>query len=337
LDLTAAWNALVVSPLAEGLRFLYSILGNYGWAVIAFTVLVRTVMLPLSLQQIKSSKAMQELAPQISAIQKKYGKDKEKINQETMKLYQEAGVNPLASCLPTLVQMPIWIGLYSALTILSSKPEFATGFLWVSNLAARPNTGDPLNNWTDFILPVVTVVSQWLTQKMMTPVTQDPQAQSMNSMMGIMPIMFGFFALQVPAGLVLYWVASNLFSMVQQYFATGLGSLGTMFGGKKPAAAVKPARPVKTIEVPAPAPAERQPSAVSQTPFTGKPSDYGVQTPATQSPLDNLRGLFGGQSAAQSPAAGGEGAGAPKTIQVLDSVTDTSPASEGKRKPKRSK
>jgi YidC/Oxa1 family membrane protein insertase len=324
LDPTAAWNALIVNPLADGLRFLYSIFGNYGWAVIAFTVLVRTVMLPLSMQQIKSSKAMQQMQPQISALQKKYGKDKEKINQETMKLYQEAGVNPLASCLPTLVQMPIWIGLYSALTHLSSLPEFATGFLWIGNLAARPNTNDPFNNLTDFILPVITVASQWLTQKMMTPTTQDPQAQSMNSMMGLMPLMFGFFALQVPAGLVLYWVASNLFSMVQQYFATGLGSLEGMFGGKKPAVAVKSA------------------SSGDVTAAPSRSSNYGVETPPSQSPMDALRGLFGGQNSTEPrtiavPAPKPEPGAAPKTVQILDSVSDVTSPPEAKRKPKRSK
>ncbi len=318
MDPTATWNALIVSPLADGLRFLYSIFGNYGIAILVFTVLVRIVMLPLSIQQLKSSKAMQELQPQIQALQKKYAKDKEKLSQEQMKLYKDAGVNPLGGCLPTVIQMPIWIGLYSALSILSQTPEFQTPFLWLSNLAAQPNTSDILGHLSDFILPLITVVTQFITQKMMTPPTQDPQAQSMNSMMSIMPIMFGFFALQVPAGLVLYWVASNLFSMVQQYFTTGWGSLAGLIPGTK-------AAPKKAVAVASGAP----PAASS--------SDAGTST--------TKWGLFSGESASKaaeseptaSSAGTGRSSGSPKTVQMTDVVTEQVPSAEGKRKPKRGK
>ncbi len=221
MDLTVLWNTAIVHPLTEGLRFLYGIFGSYGLAIIAFTIIIRVVMIPLSMQQLKSSKSMQELQPEIQALQKKYAKEKEKLSQETMKLYKERGVNPMAGCLPTLIQMPIWLGLYSALLTLSTTPEFASGFLWIGNIAAQANMSNPL----DWVLPVLTVISQWIVQKMMTPVVQDPQQKSMNSMMAFMPLMFGYFAFQVPAGLVLYWTASNIFSLVQQYFTTGWGAL----------------------------------------------------------------------------------------------------------------
>jgi len=221
LDPTTLWNAAIVNPLTEGLRYLYTLFGSYGIAIIAFTVITRLVLLPLSLQQIRSSKAMQELQPKLQALQKKYAKDKEALSRETMKLYREHGVNPLSGCLPMLIQLPIWIGLYSALINLSHTPEFANPFLWIENLAKAPDMARPL----DWILPVLTVVSQWVVQKMMTPPTQDPQQQAMSSMMMFMPLMFGLFAFQVPAGLVLYWVVSNLFSIVQQYFTTGWGAL----------------------------------------------------------------------------------------------------------------
>jgi YidC/Oxa1 family membrane protein insertase len=317
LDPTVTWNALIVNPLTDGLRYLYSLFGNYGIAIIVFTVLVRIVMLPLSMQSLKSSKAMQELQPQLQALQKKYAKDKEKLSQEQMKLYKDAGVNPLAGCLPTIIQMPIWIGLYSALSILATTPEFQTPFLWLANLAAMPNTSDILGNLSDFILPVITVVTQFITQKMMTPPSQDPQAQSMNSMMNIMPLMFGFFCLQVPAGLVVYWVASNLFSMVQQYFTTGWGSLATLIPGSKPA-------PKKLSAV---ASSSSAPAASS--------SDGGPST--------TVWGMFSGKGAnkADEPAAtdpaGGKSSGSPKTVQMLDTVTEPVPSSEGKRKPKRGK
>jgi YidC/Oxa1 family membrane protein insertase len=319
LDPTATWNALIVSPLVEGLRFLYGIFGNYGIAIIVFTVLVRIVMLPLSMQQLKSSKAMQELQPQIQALQKRYGKDKEKLSQEQMKLYKEAGVNPLAGCLPTIIQMPIWIGLYSALSILAQTPEFKTPFLWIANLGAIPNTADILGHLSDFILPVITVLTQFITQKMMTPTTQDPQAQSMNSMMSIMPLMFGFFCLQVPAGLVVYWVASNLFSMVQQYFTTGWGSLASFIPGNKAAP--------KKLAVVVASPSAPEDSVSESAPSTTK------------------WGLFSGQSAsttddsepAAAASAAGKPSGSPKTVQFLDAGTEPVPSSEGKRKPKRGK
>jgi YidC/Oxa1 family membrane protein insertase len=325
LDPTATWNALIVSPLADGLRFLYSIFGNYGIAIIVFTFLVRVVMLPLSMQQLRSSKAMQELQPQIAALQKKYGKDKEKLSQEQMKLYKEAGVNPLAGCLPTLIQMPIWIGLYSALSILATTPEFQTPFLWIANLAAMPNTSDILGNLSDFILPVITVVTQFITQKMMTPTTQDPQTQSMNSMMSIMPLMFGFFCLQVPAGLVVYWVASNLFSMIQQYFTTGWGSLATMLPGSKtpPPSAALARKAALAASAPAAPAVSSSESAVSSTKWGMFSGDSGDKAD---------------KSEPAAPAfAVGTSSGSPKTVQMLDAGTDPVPSLDVKRKPKRGK
>lgn len=289
---TTLWNTAIVNPLTEGLRYLYFLFGSYGIAIIAFTIITRLVLLPLSLQQIRSSKAMQELQPKLQALQKKYAKDKEALSRETMKLYREHGVNPLSGCLPMLIQLPIWIGLYSALINLSQTPEFANPFLWIENLAKAPNMARPL----DWILPILTVVSQWVVQKMMTPPTQDPQQQAMSSMMMFMPIMFGFFAFQVPAGLVLYWVASNLFSIVQQYFTTGWGSL---FPSSQPAGA-------KTAQ------------------------------PGAKSPLASLRSLFVAKgfttqgeekSAATKPT---------KTVQRLDQISVPTPTATEKqqRKPK---
>jgi YidC/Oxa1 family membrane protein insertase len=144
-----------------------------------------------------------------------------------MKLYKEHNVNPTAGCLPMIVQMPIWIGLYQALFALA--PHMQTGtFFWITNLAA-PEISSPaaIVAWPPAIpvLAVLTGVTQWIVQKMMTPRTTDPQQQATQAAMQFMPLMFVFFSLSVPAGLVLYWVTSNIFSMVQQYFITGWGSL----------------------------------------------------------------------------------------------------------------
>jgi YidC/Oxa1 family membrane protein insertase len=200
---------LIIRPSTEFLKFLYGLLGSYGLAIIVFTLIVRTVLTPLMLQQVRSQKAMSALQPQLQEIQKKYAKDKEKLSQEQMRLYKEAGVNPLGGCLPMLIQMPILGGLYYALFSLSKTPEFRAPFLWLPNLAEKE--GFP------YILIITMVASQFLYQRIMTPPTTDPQQQSTNRMMQFTPLIFAFMFINFPSGLVLYWVATNIVSIVQQY------------------------------------------------------------------------------------------------------------------------
>ncbi|MBI4320031.1 MAG: membrane protein insertase YidC [Chloroflexi bacterium] len=217
-SLGLVWNVGVVQPLADALIFLTNFFGSYGLAIIVFTVAVKIVLLPLTIKQLQSSKAMMAIQPQLQALQKKYGKDREKLMQEQMRIYKENKVNPAAGCLPLVVQMPIWFGLYQALIMLSGQEKFAaSGFLWLSSLA-QPE-GPP------WILAIATGATQWVVSRMMTPRSTDPQQKMMNQMMQFMPIMMVIFAFSVPSGLVLYWVASNVFTFVQQYFATGWGSL----------------------------------------------------------------------------------------------------------------
>jgi len=208
---------------------------SFGFAIILFTLLVRLATFPLNMQQIKSSKAMQELQPKMKALQEKHKGDKEKLASEQMKLYKEHGVNPLGGCLPMLVQMPIWFALYRSLLQLSQEGLLNEGFFWIPSLAGPVTDysqglswlypfvdGAPPIGWADaiayMILPIVLVVSQLYMQQMMTPPTTDPQQASMQSVMKFMPLMFGYFALVVPSGLSLYWFTSNLLAMAQQYF-----------------------------------------------------------------------------------------------------------------------
>ena len=209
----------------------------FGFAIILFTVVVRAATFPLNMQQIKSSKAMQELQPKMKELQEKYKNDREKLAQEQMGLYKEHGVNPLGGCLPLLVQMPIWIALYRALIELSAEGLLNEGFFWIPSLAGPVSTqgasfppewmwplvdGVPPLGWVAtiayLILPILLVVSQVYMQQMMTPPSTDPQQQSMQQIMKFMPLMFGYFALVVPAGLTLYWFTSNILALVQQYF-----------------------------------------------------------------------------------------------------------------------
>lgn len=208
---------------------------SFGFSIILFTVLVRLATFPLNVQQIKSSKAMQELQPKMKELQEKYKNDKEKLAQEQMKLYKEHGVNPLGGCLPMLVQMPIWFALYRSLLQLSQQGLLNEGFFWIPSLAGPVSSynqgiswlypfvdGAPPIGWLHaiayLVLPVLLVVSQLYMQQMMTPPSSDPQQASMQQVMKFMPLMFGYFALVVPSGLSLYWFTSNLLAMIQQYF-----------------------------------------------------------------------------------------------------------------------
>lgn len=231
---------IVVVPIMAALEGISSALASigipysFGFAIIVFTLLIKLVTAPLNAKQIKSSRAMQEMQPKLQELQKKYKDNKEELAKRQMEMYKEGGVNPLGGCLPTLVQFPIWIGLYQALYRLAESGKLAQGFFWVPSLAEPTSTGWLLQspaNWNlpyvaaYIVLPVLTVVTQLLLQKMMTPKNADPQASTMNQMMMLMPFMFGFFAIQVPSGLSLYWVTMNLFSGVQQYLMTGWGGL----------------------------------------------------------------------------------------------------------------
>ena len=228
------WNAFV-NALIESLRLINGVFGSYGIAIIILTALVRLLTMPLTLQQLRSSKAMQDLQPQLMALQKKYAKDKEKLAREQMKLYREAGVNPAAGCLPMLIQLPIWVALFQALRTMAQAGILQEGFLWIPSLA-EPNGLAwlwPPRNWewpampAYLILPLLTMASQFVVQKMISPPTpsRDPQQAAMSEMMILMPLMMGFFAVQVPSGLSLYWVTSNIFSIIQQYLVSGWGGL----------------------------------------------------------------------------------------------------------------
>lgn len=249
------WGAFV-NFIALSLIYLDTILQGwglpyaFGFSIIIFTILVRLATFPLNMQQIKSSKAMQDLQPRMKELQEKYKNDREKLAQEQMALYKEAGVNPLGGCLPTLVQMPIWFALYQALTQLSNEGLLYEGFLWIPSLAGPSVAGGidwlwpmpPSIGWGPalayLVLPVLLIVSQYYMQQMMTPPNPDPQQASMQSMMKIMPLMFGYFSLIVPSGLTLYWFTSNILALAQQYFTQNNLKPATASVGKPLSASV---------------------------------------------------------------------------------------------------
>lgn len=197
------------------MRIIFSFVKDYGWSIIAFTVVVKLLLLPLTIKQTKSMKAMQDIQPKIQEIQNKYKNKPEKQNEEIVKLYQEAKINPLAGCLPLLLQMPILFGLYNVLRdpvkygVFTSAAEFATadqGFLWVASLTQPDKT---------LILAILAGVTTFITQKLIMP--QDQQKGPTMYMTYFMSAMMFVWGIQFPAGLTLYWTASNLFQLAQHY------------------------------------------------------------------------------------------------------------------------
>jgi YidC/Oxa1 family membrane protein insertase len=227
-------------PMVNGLLLLYGYMGhNFALSIAIFTVVLRLLIIPLTMPQQRSAKKMQDLqqSDEWKKIQKDYAKDREKLAQEQMRLYKEWGVNPLGGCLPLLIQFPIWIGLYQAISQLVSGNPLQLLSLAKSIYPFLPNLSrliplEPRFLWLNlgqpdplYVLPILVAGTTWFSQKVMTPPSSggaDDQAASMaRSMQLTMPIMFGFFALQFPAGLSIYFIISNLVSVVIQYFTTG--------------------------------------------------------------------------------------------------------------------
>ena len=205
------WNTIFVYPLSWVIIKIAEIFNEgYGLSIVIVTILIRLLILPLSIKQLKSSKAMQEIQPKLQELQKKYSsKDattQQKLQQETMQLFQKNGVNPLAGCLPIFVQMPILIAMYHA--IMRTAEISTHNFLWFE-------LGSP-----DYILPILTGAFTFLQQKLMMSTNsaskQNPQmAMQMQVMLYVMPIMIGVMAFFFPAALALYWVTGNIFMVVQ--------------------------------------------------------------------------------------------------------------------------
>jgi YidC/Oxa1 family membrane protein insertase len=207
------WDKYVVYSLSYVITYFAELFGeNYGLSIIIVTILIRFLLLPLMIKQTKSSKAMQAIQPELKELRKKYSskdqKSQQQLQQETMKLFQQYGVNPLAGCMPLIIQMPILFGFYQAIMRTEAISEHT--FLWFD--LGNP---DPY-----FILPILAGITTYLQQRIiMGDVTnQNPQ---MKMMLYIMPVMIVVFAVTFPAALSLYWVVGNIFMIVQSLFITG--------------------------------------------------------------------------------------------------------------------
>jgi YidC/Oxa1 family membrane protein insertase len=230
------WDLIIQQPVINVLIVMSDSLGgSFGWAIVALTIFVNLCMLPLTLKQIQSTKAMQELQPMLAELQKKYGKDRQKLAQEQMRLYKESGVKPAGCAITMIIQMPIWIALYRAIMLsLAVAPEGLLNlskylYSWPVVYSALPlsrsflglNLADP-----NFILAILVGGTMWLQQKMSMTIPTDPkQRQQSQMMLWMMPLMFAFLALTFPAGLSLFWVTSSIVRIVMQYRVTGWGGL----------------------------------------------------------------------------------------------------------------
>jgi YidC/Oxa1 family membrane protein insertase len=239
------WNTFVTF-LQNILLTFYHATGNAGVAIILFTVVARLIILPLTLKSLQSTRKMQELQPQIKELQRTYGKDPQKLQQETMKLYREYKVNPAGGCLPMILQFPIFIGVYQA--VIGLTPSSVAGHVVQTMINVMTRNGLPVANlaeeltqhtlgggflWlTDlgkvdpyYILPVLSVIFQLIVQLMAMPRVQDAQQKMMSQSMLVLPLMFGYIGFTFPSGAVLYWVVGSILSMIQQYVISGWGSL----------------------------------------------------------------------------------------------------------------
>ncbi|WP_165740809.1 membrane protein insertase YidC [Pseudoalteromonas sp. Z1A6] len=204
LDLTVdyGWLWFISQPLFVLLKWLHSILGNWGVAIIAITIIVKSLMYPLTKAQYTSMAKMRALQPKMAALKEKFGDDRQKFGQATMEMYKKEKVNPMGGCFPILLQMPIFLALFYVF-LESTELRHAEFIFWLTDLSAQ----DPY-----YVLPILFGASMFVTQKLQPMTVTDPMQQKM---MTFMPVIFSVFFLWFPSGLVLYWLVSNLISIVQ--------------------------------------------------------------------------------------------------------------------------
>ena len=199
--LTTILNALY--HLTEAAGF-----GSYGLAIILLTVLMKIILYPLTVKQLQSMRAMQQIQPKMQRLQEKYKDNPQLLQQKMVKLYQDAGVNPMAGCLPMLAQMPILMAMYYTLFNFDYG-GVTPSFLWLPNLSETDPT---------YILPLLSALSTFVLQKISMVSTSGTSNTQSKIFMIIMPLFIGWISLNFPAGLILYWITMNVVQMVQQFW-----------------------------------------------------------------------------------------------------------------------
>ena len=210
--------APIVALLETVLRSLNGVTHNFGWSLVLLAVLVKLVFWPLNSFQFKSITKMQALQPRMKALQAKYKNDQQRLQQETMALYKETGVNPFASCLPLLLQMPILYSLYYAINL--NRAEFSkTAWMWIGTPVSysakilATSLAQP-----DYLLLALYVVSMYFSVRLSSPAMDEQQAQQQKIMALVSPVMIAFIGRFWPSALILYWLTFNVLTMVQQFY-----------------------------------------------------------------------------------------------------------------------
>jgi len=208
LRLTVDYGILwfIAQPIFWLLENIHALLGNWGWSIIVLTIIIKLAFFPLSAASYKSMARMRAVAPKMQALKEQFGDDRQKMSQAMMELYKKEKINPLGGCLPILVQMPVFLALYWVL-LESVEMRQAPWMFWITDLSIK----DPF-----FILPIIMGVTMFIQQQL-NPTPPDPMQAKV---MKLLPIIFTFFFLWFPAGLVLYWVVNNVLSIAQQWYIT---------------------------------------------------------------------------------------------------------------------
>ena len=237
---------IFTQPILNGLMLLDHVLGDFGLSIILLTIVIRLILYPLMRKQLNSSKRMQEIQPLIADVKKQYPKDQRAQLEATQAIYKEYGINPAAGCLPLFIQLPVLYGLFNSLNTVLRSPNLHNInnaiYPFLPHFSKLPN---PNLDWFTFInphafinlgapdpthiLPILAALATFIQLRMSQPpttaATKNAMSQQMQIMQFIMPVFTLFFAWAFPAGLALYWTTTSIFSMVQQYFVTGWGSL----------------------------------------------------------------------------------------------------------------
>ncbi|NEV63445.1 membrane protein insertase YidC [Thiorhodococcus minor] len=200
------WLTVIAKPIFWLLSFLHSLIGNWGWAIIVLTILIKLAFYKLSETSYRSMAHMRQLTPRLQALKDRYGDDKQRLNQAMMELYKTEKINPLGGCLPILIQIPVFIALYWVL-LESVEMRQAPFMLWLDNLSAP----DPY-----YVLPLIMGVSMFIQQKLNPPPPDPMQAKIFMALPFVFTVFFAFF----PSGLVLYWTVNNVLSIAQQWHIT---------------------------------------------------------------------------------------------------------------------
>lgn len=213
------WFTFIAKPMFKFIDFLYNHIGNWGWAIVVLTLIIRIVLFPLTYKGMLSMNKLKDLAPKVKELQAKYKGDPQKLNTHMMELYKKHGANPMGGCLPILIQIPIFFAIYRVL-LNAIELKSAPWILWIHDLSAM----DPY-----YVLPILMGITMFLQQKLTPTTFTDPMQEKI---IKFLPLIFTFFFINFPAGLTLYWFVNNVCSVIQQIFVNKLFAKHKASGAK---------------------------------------------------------------------------------------------------------